>query len=43
MQPDTRPDDTPTLRHWIIAPIALATLIFGVPAFVEAATGWVLG
>lgn len=31
-------DDAPTLRHWIIAPVALATLIFGVPALAELLT-----
>lgn len=42
MRPDTRNDDTPTARHWVIAFTALSALIFGVPALAELVTGLVL-
>lgn len=37
----TRHPDQPRLRDWFTAAIALTALIFGVPALVDVATGWI--
>ena len=31
-----KPDETPTIREWVLAPIILFALIFVVPAVAEA-------
>lgn len=37
MRPDTRNQDLPTLRHWILTPIVMGALLFGAPALAELA------
>lgn len=37
----TRHPDQPRLRDWVTTTVLLTALIFGVPALVDAATGWI--